>query len=83
MKQLIQSEGRHHGARYYILKPEGYAPNWDNQIWNEMVEWCVEQFGRTGSVWDSETTCDRWYVNNARFWFRDEDDMFMFKLRWL
>lgn len=77
---LEQSEGRHNGARYYILKPEGYTPNWDNQTWNEMVEWCVERFGPTGSVW--EPGVHRWYVNNAKFWFREPDDLLMFLLRW-
>ena len=81
-QRLIRSEGRHYGARYHTLKPEGYTPNWDNQIWGGMVEWAVEQFGAAGSLWDSEPHCDRWYVNNAKFWFRDEEDAIMFILRW-
>ena len=79
---IIQEEARHHGARYHLLKPEGYTPNWDNQVWNEMVAWCVECFGQAGDVWDREPVCHRWYVNNARFWFREQEDAIMFILRW-
>lgn len=79
---LLRSEGRHNGARYHTLKPEGYTPNWDNQTWNNMVEWCVVQFGPTGCVWDAEPYCHRWYVNNGKFWFREEEDAIMFILGW-
>ena len=81
-RAIIQEQGRHHGARYYTLKPEGYTPNWENQTWHEMVEWCVEQCGIAGDVWGEEGVCHRWYVNNAKFWFREQEDAIMFILRW-
>lgn len=79
--KLEIGEGRVYGARYLTVKPEGYTPNWDNQIWNKMVEWCVETYGPTAhdGVW---TPSMRWYVNNAKFWFRNEKDLNWFVLRW-
>jgi len=46
-----------------------------------MVGWCVETFGPTtdDGVW---TPGQRWYVNNARFWFKDVKDRDWFILRW-
>jgi hypothetical protein len=82
MKQLVHGEERWHGARYHTIKPEGYTPNWDNQLWNEMVEWCVDQMGPAGSLWTMDEEIKPWYVNNAKFWFREKDDAVMFVLRW-
>jgi hypothetical protein len=52
--------------------------------WNEMIAWCVSIFGPSGTpgmpgVW---TPGDRWYVNNAKFLFRDKVDCEWFMLRW-
>ena len=48
-----------------------------------MVKWCVDTLGPSGTaerpgVWSPN---QRWYVNSARFWFRDEADRTMFILR--
>ena len=49
--------------------------------WQQMVEWCVETYGPSAKdgAW---TLGMRWYVNNAKFWFRDKEDMAYFILRW-
>jgi hypothetical protein len=51
--------------------------------WNEMITWCVSIFGPSGTpgapgVW---TPGDRWYANDAKFWFRDKPDCEWFLLR--
>ena len=83
--KLELNEGRVFGARYWIVKP---VPSWDPagdwggiETWDRMVEWMVETFGPTpkDGVW---TPSCRWYVNNAKFWFRNEQDMMLFLLRW-
>ena len=78
-------EGRVFGARYDTVHP---IPSWDVNgdwggidTWNKMVEWCVETYGPTpkDGVW---TPSARWYVNNAKFWFRNEEDRTLFLLKW-
>jgi hypothetical protein len=53
----------------------------DNAEWHEMVAWCVATFGPTAKdgVW---TPKQRWYVNNAKFWFKEAKDRDWFILRW-
>lgn len=83
--KLELEEGRVYGARYYTIKP---IPSWDPDgdwggvdTWNSMVEWMVATFGPTpeDGVWVSG---QRWYVNNARFYFRNEQDRDWFILKW-
>lgn len=52
--------------------------------WNEMVAWCVDTYGPSGTTdmpgaW---TPYERWYANNAKFWFKDKKDCEWFLLRW-
>lgn len=81
--ELTQDEGRVYGARYYTLQPwfEWWRPGGSNVTWNDMVAWCVETYGPSAKdgVW---TPGMRWYVNNAKFWFREKDDLMYFVLRW-
>lgn len=83
--RLELDEGRVYGARYWIVHP---VPNWDLdsdwggvETWDRMVEWMVATFGPTSKdgVW---TPGQRWYVNNARFYFRNEQDRDWFLLKW-
>jgi hypothetical protein len=76
-------EGRIHGARYYTVHPEF---NWDLSkdrvdTWRDMTEWCVETLGASAEmgVWEPGA---RWYANNAKFWFRNDEDRVLFLLRW-
>ena len=66
---------------YFVVHVNGRALYGDYNIWNEMIEWSTKTFGPApeDGVW---TGGARWYVNNARFWFRDEKDREWFILRW-
>ena len=79
ISDLVLSEGRVHGARYYCVEPIGGN-------WIEMQEWCFNQFGDSGKhIWGSNDVPvpqERWYMNNRKFWFREEKDLTMFILRW-
>lgn len=84
--EFKQSEGTIYGAQYHSIRPDfpGHAPTWFKPEWNTMIEWCVDTFGPSGTedkpgVW---TPGARWYVNDARFWFREEYDRAWFLLRW-
>ena len=73
--KLELSEGCVYGARYLTVHPT------NGTRWDDMTEWMVKTFGP--SAWDGVWTPDqRWYANNAKFWFRDEKDLTMFILRW-
>jgi len=78
-----RSEGRVYGARYLTVQPE-LGNSWiysSSNNWKEMTEWMIETFGPTpkDGVW---TPNARWYVNNSKFWFRNEEDLNWFVLRW-
>ena len=83
--QLELLEGRVFVARYYTVQPTigwDLVNDWGNlESWPKMVEWCVESFGPTpdDGIW---TPGSRWYVNNAKFWFRNEIDRTVFVLKW-
>jgi len=69
------------GDEYHTVQPVGWMHAGENHQWYHMVGWCVETFGPTtdDGVW---TAGQRWYVNNARFWFRDAKDRDWFILKW-
>ena len=76
--------GTVYGDPYYEVRTittdtlYGYNPNW-----NKMIEWCLETFGPSKIKENGVTEpCQRWYVDNTRFWIRDEKDTAMFLLRW-
>jgi hypothetical protein len=90
--KLVQREGSVYGARYYTTEPT-WTDGTAKIGWTEMRIWCTETFGETtGSIWADEVWVDgekktphpgeRWYMNNAKFWFREQEDMIMFILRW-
>jgi len=86
--QLIYDTGTVYGKRYYTVKPQ-WEPDrtgWYNPPWNDMMAWCIETFGPCESaIWGEPTTpepMERWYANNAKFWFRDQRDRDWFTLRW-
>jgi hypothetical protein len=76
---LKLSEGTVYGSRYYCVEPYGGS-------WLEMEHWCHNAFGDPGDkIWDSGPAplpAKRWYMNNRKFWFRDEADQLMFVMRW-
>lgn len=69
------SEGTVYGQTYSTVGPQSGAQ------WDAMMAWMVETFGPTAhdGVW---TPGQRWYANNAKFWFRDKQDLEWFVLRW-
>ena len=73
---LEYSTGRVFGHDYLTVAPM----NAEGQ-WSDMMEWMVATFGPTANdgVWTAD---HRWYVNNAKFWFRNQKDRDWFVLRW-
>ena len=69
-----------HDESYYEVKPVGWMHR-DELRWNDMIAWVVDTFGPTArdGVW---TPGQRWYANNARFYFKDIKDRNWFVLRW-
>jgi hypothetical protein len=73
--------GTVYGARYYTVKPEG-------GVWADLQQWCEESFGpHGGAIWGNDPNKppfpnERWYMNNSKFWFRNEKDRDWFAIRW-
>lgn len=86
--ELIISEGRVYGSRYYTAEPAEHQwdvnPDWSfRKPWKEMEEWCADTFGPSGHIWGEKIPVfHRWYVNNAKFWFKDKKDLEWFMLKW-
>jgi hypothetical protein len=79
--ELILEQGIAFEQDYYMIYVNGRSVYGDYNIWNDMIEWATDTFGPTpkDGVWSPGA---RWYVNNARFWFREERDREWFVLRW-
>jgi hypothetical protein len=79
IEDIILSEGKVYGARYYTAEPIGGN-------WLEMEAWCYETFGNdTQPIWGESKApepAQRWYKNARKFWFRNEADRTMFVLKW-
>lgn len=77
--ELIFGEGPIHGARYFTIQPV-------NCDWPAMERWCYDTFGEPASVWANHDfiwpECGRWYMNNAKFWFRNQKDRDWFVMKW-
>lgn len=73
---LEYSTGKVFGKEYLTV-----APMNAEGMWPDMMEWMVETFGPTArdGVWTAD---QRWYANNAKFWFRNQKDRDWFVLRW-
>ena len=68
-----------YGIPYHQLSPLVPAGEWF-----EMIDWCVSTFGPSGTetkpgVWSID---ERWYANNAKFFFKDKQDLEWFLLKW-
>ena len=73
---LEHGRGTIYGQEYLSVAPinaEG--------MWSDMMAWMIKTFGPTpfDSIWMPN---QRWHVNNAKFWFRDQKDRDWFVLRW-
>lgn len=78
--QLKLSQIELNGESYYEIRPVGWMHK-DELQWNDMITWVVDTFGPTArdGVW---TPGQRWYANNARFYFKDIKDRDWFIMRW-
>ena len=81
------SHGTIYGSRYHTV--EMLATHWGIMTieWRPIEKWCTETFGPDGgNTWDIDGTVPdpmkRWYMNNRKFWFKDEADLTLFLLRW-
>ena len=84
--ELTLSYGIVYGGRYTTVKPV-FAEIDEIATWYDMEDWCVKVFGNIiGSIWADPLGMGnpdkRWFMNNSKFWFRDEKDVTMFLLRW-
>ena len=65
---------------YYTAKPGTAKP------WKEITEWCVQNYGPDAENASSSYPDSRWYRNDivqgGKLWFKDEQDLIMFLLRW-
>jgi len=73
---LEYSTGKVFGHDYLTVAPMNAEGKW-----GDMMEWMVNSFGPThkDGAWAPN---QRWYANNAKFWFRDQKDRDWFVLRW-
>jgi hypothetical protein len=74
--KLELSEGTVYGTGYLTVHPS------HGDQWNEMIKWTVDTFGAAAADDLYPKADQRWYVRNARFWFRDSRDLTLFILRW-
>ena len=79
VEDLKLTQGTVYGCEYYCVEPVG-------GLWHEMEAWCINAFDSTqGSIWGEQPPpepAQRWYMNNRKFWFRDEADRLMFVMKW-
>jgi len=85
--ELVRSTGTVYGLRYYTVEPRNLEWQDSRNMWEDMMLWSVNQFGETGSLWQETKNLapkphQRWYANDRKFWFRNEEDLVMFVLRW-
>lgn len=82
VEDLVLSDNKVHGAKYYCVEPVGGS-------WLDMEVWCTRTYGEAGELWPVSgeddfgwPECSRWYMNNRKFWFRNEKDRTLFILKW-
>jgi hypothetical protein len=61
------------GWEYHWVQPAVTEDNKYSDLKTEAFEWCKTQFGKSGA---------RWFEKQGKFYFRSEQDMTMFILRW-
>ena len=76
--RLEISNGTIYGNNYYTVAPTNLAES----KWDEMLAWMAETFGPVDGSKGVITPNQRWYVNNAKFWFKNKKDLDWFVLRW-
>lgn len=68
----------------YGLPYHQISPIVSSGEWNEMIAWLVGTYGPSGTkeMPGAFSINQRWYVNNARIFFKDKEDLEWFLLRW-
>lgn len=62
-----------------ITVTKKWEPNHSNELWDEIIDWCVKQFGFGNSArWKTQATV--YYMN---FMFINEQDAELFILKWM
>jgi len=79
--EFVRSTGTVFGHPYHTVEPRNIEWQDNSKMWDDMMQWMIATFGPTAKdgVW---TLDQRWYVNDGKFWFRDEKDLAWFMLRW-
>jgi hypothetical protein len=72
------AEEAYHDTVFYTVKPIGWLMMTSTPSWDEMIQYCITTFGPSEGIW---VKGERWYVNSARFYFRDSRDRTAFLLR--
>ena len=79
IENLVLGQGTVYGARYHTVEPIGGN-------WLEMQSWCLDTYGDPGKhIWGEKEAPEpqqRWYMNNRKFWFRNQKDLTLFLLKW-
>ncbi len=80
VEALTFGQGTVYGSRYYTVEPVGGN-------WFEMEIWCLDTFGPTGSLWSEKKNLtpeplQRWYMNDRKFWFKEQKDRDWFVIKW-
>ena len=81
-RECVLSRGTVYGVDYHCVEPRGIP-------WGDMEQWAEKQFGKPGSIWDirrpyyeTPPPNSRYYMNDSKFWFKDQQDLITFLLRW-
>ena len=85
--ELVRSSGTVYDLYYHTVEPRNIEWQETSNMWEDMMLWCRNQFGETGSLWREAKNLtpepnQRWYANDRKFWFLSEADLLMFVLRW-
>ena len=85
--ELVRGTGTVYGLRYHTVEPRNLEWQESRVMWEDMMRWCAGQFGVHGDLWRETKNLtpephQRWYANDRKFWFRNEEDLVMFVLRW-
>lgn len=85
--ELVRGTGTVYGLGYHTVEPRNLEWQDTRNMWEDMMLWCRNQFGETGNLWRETKNLtpephQRWYANDRKFWFRNEEDLVMFVLRW-
>lgn len=70
----LSEETDRSGRHYYTAKPGESRP------WKKIVAWCAQEYGPAGGVGSRWSRND--IVKGGKLWFRDEQDLVWFTLKW-